>query len=86
MRNDINDAGEVYEEFNEIVGSEIIKSNFFSNMLKNVNWHHYRTLAFWACVFIVGGLQALKGSGIGDFTTAIAIIGFFEHSLQGNSS
>lgn len=82
-----NDTEPIYEEHDitEEVASVGLQNKLKDCMLKNINWHHYRTLAFWACVFIVGGLQALKGSGVGDFTTAIAIIGFFEHSLLGKT-
>lgn len=52
--------------------------------MKKINWHSVRTLLFWSCVFIIGGLQALHGEGSGDFTAIIAILGAIEHGLAGN--
>ena len=57
-----------------------------NKMLKNVNWHSVRTICFWAIVFIMGGLQAINGSKVGDFTTLISILGFLEHTLAGDTS
>ncbi len=53
--------------------------------MSKINWHSIKTIALWAALFIIGGLQALKGYGVGDFTAIIAILGFIEHGLNGNS-
>lgn len=48
--------------------------------------HSIRTIIYWGLVALVGALQALHGAGVGDFTLVIAIIGFAEHVLNGNTS
>lgn len=75
---------DAYQDFGEIVGSEVIKNNLVK--VNKYNWHHLRTLAFWACVFITGGLQALKGNNAADFTFLVSILGFLEHALAGNAT
>ena len=57
-----------------------------NKIMASINWHSVRTIVFWALVFIVGGLQAINGSKVGDFTTLISILGFLEHTLKGDTS
>lgn len=51
----------------------------------NINWHSIRSIALLALVFIIGGLQAMNGSAVGDFTVVISVLAALEHFLQGNS-
>lgn len=52
----------------------------------NLNWHNIRMYALIALMFIVGGLSALKGSSVGDFSTVISVLVFAEHLLAGNTT
>ena len=65
-------------EFEELAFNSLTKNNM-------TNWHSWRTIAMWALMFVVGGLQALQGNKTGDFTSIIAILGFAEHLVAGNS-
>lgn len=73
-------------EYQESIGSKYLLDNLKEKNMKNINWHHYRTLAFWACVVVIGILTSLQGQGVGDFTILVGIIGGFEHMLAGKTS
>lgn len=47
--------------------------------------HNILTWGFWACVLVIGILQAIQGQGVGDFTSLIAILGMIEHAIEGNT-
>lgn len=51
--------------------------------MKKINWHDIKTYGFWLIVGVIGALQALQGSGVGDFTTVISLLGMSEHYLSG---
>ena len=61
------------------------KNNF---MFLGLSSHTWRTVIGLALVFIVGGLQALKGvDGWGDLvTTLVPILLLLEHSFAGNTT
>lgn len=69
-------------DLSDAVGDLLIKNK---KQMKANFWHNLRTIAMWAIIFIIGGLQALKGFGIGDFTAAVALLGIVEHALEGRS-
>ena len=54
--------------------------------MKNINWHSVKIYALGAIVFIIAGLQAMQGSGYGEFGTVVSFLLIVEHYLQGNSS
>lgn len=74
-----------YEEldFSMVGGEEFNRKNYMS---KYFTRHNVFTVCFWLCVFIAGGLQALKGSGVGDFSTVVSILGLAEHLFAGTTS
>jgi len=51
-----------------------------------MNNHSLRTIGILAIVFVIAGLQAIKGSVGGDFTLVLAVLGFVEHALAGNTT
>lgn len=60
-------------------------SGFITNKkfnMSNINWKVVRVMFYFAVVFIVGGLQAIKGSIPGDITSVMAILGIVEHLLE----
>ncbi len=58
------------------------KNNKPNNML---NRHNLMTIGFWLCAFIAGGLQALQGNKIGDFSAIVSILGMAEHLFAGQT-
>lgn len=56
-------------------------------METKINWHSVRTIALVVVMFVVGGLQVIKGSvPFGpQIDTLLPILLFLEHWLQGNS-
>lgn len=62
-----------------------LKNNF---MFWGLSYHTWRTVIGLGLVFIVGGLQALKGvDGWGDLvTTVVPILLILEHSFSGNTT
>jgi hypothetical protein len=53
--------------------------------MKKINWHSVKTVVALVILFIIGGLQALKGSVIGDTTSLVSFLLIVEHYLNGNS-
>lgn len=47
--------------------------------------HNWKTILLWTTIFILGGLQAIKGNTTADFTVIISILGMVEHLLEGNT-
>lgn len=54
--------------------------------MKNINWHSVKIYALGVIVFIIAGLQAMQGSGYGEFGTVVSFLLIVEHYLRGNSS
>ena len=75
-----------HREYEDIDFSDIGRYDYQNSQNKNM-WtrHNLCTYAFWACVIVIGVLQALKGQGVGDFTTLIGILGGLEHTFAGNT-
>lgn len=51
-----------------------------------MNRHSLFTYGFWACVIIIGILQALQGQNLGDFSAIIGVLGVLEHAFAGNTT
>lgn len=62
------------------------KNNLNKNM-SNINWHSFFTYLSWVIVFVVGGLSALKGNGVGTgiITSIISVLGIINHNIGGNT-
>jgi hypothetical protein len=77
------DWAEIYEEMVEAHLLDKFKGN--KTMNRQVV-HNILTFGFWACIVVIGVLQALGGQGVGDFTAIIGILGTLEHILAGKLS
>lgn len=51
------------------------------NNNKNMNWSIIRMRVYYVLLVVVGGLTALQGSHIGDFSTVIGILTAIETEL-----
>ena len=71
------------EEFNEVIMVEKLLGNL--NKKSMFTRHNLFTFGFWACIIVIGVLQALQGQGVGDFTALIGILGGLEHALAGDT-
>lgn len=58
-----------------IISNKIIKMTIY-------NWSKIRVYLYWAIVFIIAGLGALKGSLPFDVATIIAVLGIIENGLS----
>lgn len=45
-------------------------------------WNIWRMRAYYVLLVVVGGLTALHGSGVGDFTTLVGILTAIETELK----
>jgi hypothetical protein len=67
-------------EFEQIVVDEYYKiNNKFKLMF---TWSIWRTRLYYACLIVIGGLSALQGSKLGDFSTVIGLLTFIETELS----
>ena len=72
----------VYDELDisdEVGGYDYQSLN---NKKMSINWHQVKMWVLLGLAFIVGGLSALKGNGMGDFTTLITVLIMAEHALN----
>lgn len=73
-----NHRWEEYDTWDEVASQEIKKYN-----LENMStWNIWRMRAYYVLLVVVGGLTALHGSGVGDFTTLIGILTAIETELK----
>ena len=61
--------------------------DFYNYNNKMLTGHDWRTYGFWACIVVIGIVQALNAQGvnIGDVNVILGVLGFLEHFFAGNT-
>lgn len=76
----------VYEEINYDLSDEVGSTNYQPNNKNKMTGHNLKMFTGLVIVFVLGGLQALKGGGYGAWAeTLIPVLLGLEHTFFGRT-